>query len=159
MLILPAAIFNICVQEAGLFAPLETGGIFLGHRLPTGERQVQHMIGAGPKAKHRSTWLEVDDQWQNIEISRLAADDPNISYLGEWHTHPLASNGNISRVDRKALAQLAKFQDLRCPNPVMTILFRKRLEWMAAAWEPSQFRGRWWKFYEIEVEAVQILIA
>jgi len=123
-----------CVEEAAAFVPFETGGIFLGRHNDRSDRIVEHMIGPGPRAVHHQSWLEVDDAWQNAEIASVVKRAGSTDFLGEWHTHPASSTPNLSRQDRRTLAKLALFPDLRCPDPVMAIFFRHKGRWSAGAW-------------------------
>jgi integrative and conjugative element protein (TIGR02256 family) len=133
-LIIPTAIMETCSSDAIAHAPLETGGLFLGRMLENDAVQVEHMVGAGPKARRSPTWLDVDHNWQNDRIAELYAEGYRGGYIGEWHTHPAATNAIPSSIDRVTLKKLANFTPLRCPNPIMMILHPFKTGWEAGAW-------------------------
>lgn len=134
-----------CAAEARAFAPLESGGLFLGTVDPAGRRLVEHVVGPGPGARRGRTWLDVDDAWQNERIAELAEGRPELAYLGEWHSHPDAIDDRPSVVDRRVLLRLARFQPLRCPAPIMVILHpnSRRDGWRCGAWMLSGDATLW----------------
>lgn len=145
-LVVPLHILEECAREAELFAPFETGGVFLGWRDGGRNAIVKQMIGPGPEAIHHRTWLEVDEEWQNAQIAELHASGNPIEYLGEWHSHPAATSGIISRVDERTLLKLSQFGPLRCPDPIMMIFHREQREWNFKAWRLDYSRRRWQMF-------------
>jgi integrative and conjugative element protein (TIGR02256 family) len=155
-LVVPLSILETCARDAAAFAPLETGGIFLGRREKS--EVVEHMIGPGPNAVHRRGSLEVDDEWQNAQIATLYATGASVEYLGEWHSHPAASHGSMSRTDERTLLILSGFEQLRCSDPVMMIFYRESAAWNFAAWKLNQ-RRRSWQLFRSFVVPAQISIA
>lgn len=158
-LAIPSTILERCASEACVHAPLETGGLFLGRRIEGNSVWVDHMIGAGPKARRSPTWLDVDHDWQNDRIAELYADGYRGGYIGEWHTHPAAADAIPSGIDRVTLKKLANFAPLRCPSPIMMILHPCKEGWDAGAWRlaggNSWLRPRSWA----RIEMVPILRA
>lgn len=135
-LVLRRELAATCAAEARAFAPLETGGLFLGTVDARGRCLVEQVVGPGPGTRRGRTWLEVDDAWQNDRIAELATGRPELAYLGEWHSHPDAIDDRPSTVDRRALLQLARFVPLRCVDPIMMILYPEpeRDSWRGGAW-------------------------
>lgn len=144
-LVLTRAHADACAAEAEAFRPLETGGLFLGVIDTEGRRLVEHVVGPGPAARRARTWLEVDEVWQNDRIAELASGRPDLLYLGEWHSHPEASDSRPSSVDRRTLLGLSRFEPLRCPAPVMVILHpgRSAGTWLGGAWMLTGGRRLW----------------
>lgn len=141
-LVIPARLWEGIVCDATALVPLEEGGILLGRRGPDGLRLVSHVVGSGPGARRTRTWLEVDHEWQNARVRELHAGGAAIGYLGEWHSHPDAMDGTMSSQDRRTLAQLAAFQPLGCPDPLMVIVHPRGTGWDAAVWALSASRQR-----------------
>lgn len=113
-----------CLLEAARCFPLETGGAFMGRHAVDGSVQVLEMIGPGKKAKHYSYSFEPDADWQWAEMDRLfQIYEGRLSYLGDWHTHPRAAHGALSRKDRKALREILSSKDTRETEVISAIFF------------------------------------
>ena len=132
------------------------------HGIVPGRRRICLAISqaeaAGPNARHARRWLEVDHEWQNLQIRRFADVGANVAYLGEWHTHPASIDATPSRTDRRTLHLLATDRALDCPCPVMMILFPDRDGWNYAAWELGERRRRRLPFASPQVERATVIV-
>ncbi len=127
-------------KEAERRFPKESGGVLLGYISPEKKRhaQIVAQIGPGPKAKHRQDRFEPDGEWQAEQIALAYQDSGRIvTYLGDWHSHPLGS-GSPSKLDRSTAQAIANTPEARAPNPLMLILFRARYDWQLTGYR----RGR-----------------
>lgn len=92
-----------CLREK--YAPKETGGIIAGSW--DRQRKIIYVIGiydAPPNSKHSETGFErgsvgVFKSIQDLEESTLG----NLTYIGEWHSHPPGVNATQSADDGKLL--------------------------------------------------------
>jgi len=138
---LPAPLQAACIAEAARMYPLETGGLFLGRHGADGVVEIEYLIGPGPNAIHRRGSLEVDHLWQNERIAEIYVQSGrNVSWVGEWHSHPDARSGNMSGIDKATLLQLATFEALRALNPVMGIFYGKQSNWKYCFWKIAAVR-------------------
>ncbi len=102
--------------------PYETGGMLIGYEADNGDAVVTSLIGPGPRAKHTRFGFYPDPEYQQAELeTHFHATNGRETYLGDWHTHPL-SNSNLSRMDKKTLARIAKTTTSGTKNPLMAIL-------------------------------------
>jgi integrative and conjugative element protein (TIGR02256 family) len=123
-----------CRAELSNFYPLESGGIFFGSVSEHGNRIIEGIIGPGPGATRTRYALEVDHEWQNERLASIfRSSNGQLSYLGDWHSHPQASIGDLSRTDMRVLKKLAACETLT-PEPVMAIFFGGPEEWEVAFW-------------------------
>ena len=125
------------LDEADLAFPLETGGVLMGYWVePRREVVVTDVIGPGPNATHASTGFLPDAKYQEGEIDRIYLDSGRlITYLGDWHTHPLGSC-SLSFKDKRTLHHIANFGDARCHEPLMAVLGGgKDGEWLVRIWK------------------------
>ena len=107
----------------------------MGRRGPAGDFLVEHMVGPGPRADHRRTSFRPDADWQWSEMRRLhRALNGDLSFLGDWHTHPRASRGDLSRTDIEALAEILLEPKTRAEHVVSAILFGGRHGWGWSVW-------------------------
>ncbi len=109
--------------EAERAFPDETGGVLLGYWLKDGKQViVTQMVGPGPNSVHRRTSFVPDTDYHEREIARLYEEAGRlITYLGDWHTHPLG-RAYLSKRDRRTLRGIATHDDARAPQPIMAIL-------------------------------------
>lgn len=121
--------------EATAMSPQETGGVLMGWWCGPKEAVVDRVIGPGPAAEHEATRFRPDHHWQVGEIARVyAAHDRQVSYLGDWHSHPGEQMPHLSGADRRVLRRIARTPSARAPSPLMLILFGFGVNWQAAAW-------------------------
>src|SRR3546814_726210 len=76
------------------------------------------------------------------QIARhYAASGRRTTYLGDWHSHPGASGGTLSWVDRRVLRLVIATPSARCPRPLMMIIWGSTDEWQLTAWR-ARLRSR-----------------
>jgi len=132
---LPRGLLAECEAEACRSFPKETGGAFMGRRASAGEYRIEHMIGPGPKADHRKTSFKPDAEWQWSEMRRIHVASPGIAFLGDWHTHPKADGGRLSRTDLKALVEILSSEETRSNAVLSIIVSGKPRRWSWNAWQ------------------------
>lgn len=125
-----------CLREAALFYPRETGGTFMGYWSPTDQEVViTRLIPAGPRAFHSRTAFEPDQKWQLTEIARhYRASGRREGYLGDWHSHPGAGSGNLSRTDRSVLRRIIRTPEARTSRPISIVVWGGPRRWETSAW-------------------------
>lgn len=126
-------------DEATRHFPLETGGVLAGYVADSGDVVVKAVVGAGPNALHRRLRFEPDHAWQCDRLDELYRKSKGlVAYLGDWHTHPMASP-EMSLLDRRTLLKIARDRESRCAAPLMLIGARDAREWR---WVVHQFQTR-----------------
>jgi len=82
------SILNLFDFEIEKFGIIETGGVLLGKT----EKEciyISKAIGSGPKAIHEDIYFRADSNYIDMMIDiEYANSNGEISYIGEWHTHP-----------------------------------------------------------------------
>ncbi|UPK34545.1 Mov34/MPN/PAD-1 family protein [Bradyrhizobium sp. 186] len=131
---LPIRLFNHCATDADRFYNLETGGALMGYWY--GDTAViTATIEAGPAALHQRYSFEPDQHWQVEQIARhYARSGRRETYIGDWHTHPAAKSGRLSRTDRSVLRRIIATPAARAPTPIMIVLHGAKGAWEATAW-------------------------
>lgn len=119
-LALPAVAMAGMLAEGWRTWPNETGGILLGRNNGTCTH-VTTVIGPGPSATHERYGFQPDSDWQAAEVAAHWHRDPDIEYLGDWHTHPQGST-RFSALDTDTARAIASAHAARQPNPVMVVL-------------------------------------
>lgn len=142
---IPASILCACRDEANVRFPLETGGVLMGYWHPSKVPVITAMIGPGPGATRERHAFEPDQAWQ---IERIAdhyrASGRRETYLGDWHTHPSARRGKVSRTDRGVLCRIIDTPEARCPNPLMAIWAGDpEVGWRLHLWLATRQRRLW----------------
>lgn len=113
---------SLMLEYADQRYPFETGGMLLGYEAGNGEAVVTYLIGPGPKAKHSRFRFNPDSEYQQAKLETyFHKTNGRETYLGDWHTHPHSSS-NLSWVDKKTLARIARAPESRAQNPLMAIL-------------------------------------
>jgi integrative and conjugative element protein (TIGR02256 family) len=116
------SVVSMMLEFADQYYPFETGGMLLGYEASNGEVVVTHLIGPGPKARHSRFRFTPDSEYQQAELEGyFQKTSGRETYLGDWHTHP-HSNSNLSWVDKKTLARIARTPESRMENPIMAVL-------------------------------------
>lgn len=110
------AMLDLCQRSA----PLETGGLLIGHYSDWGDRVVVTQIIGPPRDSHHFRFLFIRG------VSGLARRLGRLwragaYYVGEWHFHPFGPS-DPSETDRGQIRAFARDQELRCPHPVMVIV-------------------------------------
>lgn len=133
---MPQDLVEICIDEAEDKYPLETGGAFMGYWADRETAVIRTMIGPGPNADHRRRSFQPDETWQQREIANhYAVSGRRETYLGDWHTHPNASSGALSWVDRRALRRVIRTPSARCPIPLMLLFCGEPDNWSLTGWQ------------------------
>lgn len=134
----PVRLYDHCIAEADRLYRLETGGALMGYWYEPGTAVITTAIGPGPRAMHKPHAFKPDQDWQVAEIARhYEASGRRETYLGDWHTHPDAKAGYLSRTDRAVLRRVIKTTAARVQNPLMLIFHGAEGEWQAMAWVAS----------------------
>lgn len=123
------------VAEASSKVPLETGGILIGYfSVPDGVPVVFLTTGPGPAALHSRFGYAPDNAHDAQKIAEAyEASGGLLTYLGDWHTHPLPRSG-LSRKDKRVMRRIARSKTARLPSPNMLILYFDG-QWEIAAWQ------------------------
>lgn len=142
---IPSSILRACRVEANAKFPLETGGVFMGYWHSKKELIITAMIGPGPAATHECHTFEPDQAWQTERIAdHYHASGRRETYLGDWHTHPGARHGILSRTDRSVLRRIIDTPEARCPSPLMAIWAGDpEVGWQQYLWLATRQRCLW----------------
>ena len=124
-----------CIKKVKRAFPLETGGVFMGFWRNSNFVVITKVIGPGPKAKPALTSFEPDQDWQLSQIADYYnKSDRRETYLGDWHSHPEAQNGDLSITDTLVLRRIIKTPKARTKKPLMAIFFGKPDDWGKTLW-------------------------
>lgn len=135
-------LMQTCMDEAVRSFPLETGGTFMGWWADTTTAVINAVIGPGPEASHGRHHFEPDQKWQIAKIAKhYEASGRLETYLGDWHSHPGASNAMLSWTDRRVLRRIINTPTARCSTPLMAVFFGEPDDWEMVMWN-SQLRRR-----------------
>ena len=121
------AMLSFCEQAAHL----ETGGILVGFYSADGI--LAHVNEAlGPPPGSQSTQTEfIRNAGLGKTLQRRWPEQQY--YLGEWHSHPRGQT-SPSRQDRLQMAEIGNDAAYCCPNPILIIVARSRVDWRAGVW-------------------------
>lgn len=132
---LATGLFAQCATDADRFYDLETGGALMGYWHGTDTAVITAIIEAGPGALHERYNFEPDQRWQVKQIARhYAASGRRETYIGDWHTHPAAKTGRLSRTDCGVLRRIIATPSARASTPIMIVLHGTQGAWQATAW-------------------------
>lgn len=99
------------------------------------EAVVTRLVDAGPLAVRERTSFEADQKWQLADIARqYTASGRRHEYLGDWHSHPGATDGDLSPKDRAVLARIIRSPGARAPRPISMVLYGSGATWNASMW-------------------------
>lgn len=156
MIWLPRRFHAECVEEAKHWRPLETGGVLMGYW--NGDAAViTALIAAGPNAIRESHNFEPDQEWQLAEIARcFNASDGRETYLGDWHSHPGASTGQLSGTDRRVLRTIIEEPAAHTPRPIMVIFFGGAPAWEVCAWATAWRTRLSWLGLQVSAMALRL---
>jgi len=130
--------------------PLETGGMLLGYRGRNGEEVITNIIGPGPKAKHGRFSFLPDGDYQQTKLERIFLDtNGQVTYLGDWHTHPRGKN-HPSYLDKRTLARIAREPKSGTDTPLMAILGNGAPVWELGVARFNSESGALFKSYKID---------
>ncbi|MBE3046907.1 Mov34/MPN/PAD-1 family protein [Candidatus Bathyarchaeota archaeon] len=144
-------------EEAASKSPLETGGILMGYvSKPRGDPVVLFAAGPGPQAEHRRCGYSPDQKHDESVIATLyEAAERRLTYLGDWHTHPLPTSC-LSWRDRRVLKRIAMYSAARLTKPIMLLLVCQH-KWHPIIWRGSLVTSRlWFKTFAVETLTVRV---
>lgn len=117
---------NSIRREAARFLIKETGGILIGYWTKSGNIVVTHASGPGSKAYNGYFSFEIDVVYCQGYLDYIFDTTGGaLSYLGEWHTHPLGYGLNLSSTDSLNMHHIAMDKSYKCSAPVV-ILYRPK---------------------------------
>jgi integrative and conjugative element protein (TIGR02256 family) len=130
---------EVVAEEAAKRRLRETGGALFGYET-AGDLVIARVIGPGPKAHHRRTRLIADpEHLQRVIDETHAETDGRLSYIGEWHTHPLG-RARPSATDEETTARIAGLRGTDLPRPLVLIQAIKPLHRHVQIGELAAFR-------------------
>lgn len=112
------AMMGKLAQEAG---GNEVCGILAGYFRDDGIVEVVAASDVGPKAKGTPNGCWRDVEYVQKWIDEKLAQDANLRYVGEWHSHPSADT-KPSHIDVESLMGIAASENYLCPTPIMIVL-------------------------------------
>lgn len=113
-------------HEASRFLIRETGGILIGYWTKSGDIVITHASSPGLKAYNGYFSFEIDAVYCQGYLNYIFDTTGGaLSYLGEWHTHPLGYGLNLSSTDMLNMHHIAKDKSYKCSTPVV-ILYRPK---------------------------------
>ena len=85
-------------------------------------------IGPGMNALHGRSKFRRDNDYQESAIAdHFYQERGTETYLGDWHSHPNATSGELSFMDRLTLKKIANFDAARVQISIMAILYGTRV--------------------------------
>lgn len=134
-LLVTTAVIEDMRAEGERLAPLETGGVLVGHTAADGSITITAVVGPGPKARHARTRFTRDGDYAQAEVDRLHhASAGHDDYVGEWHTHP--QGGGPSITDRESMEWISGNPLYGRETPILLILEQANPK----EWRPHAFR-------------------
>jgi len=122
-------------SEAEKYAPLETGGSFMGYVAKNNDIVITDLIEAGTNAERYENAFIPDQEYQLEEFSKIYFDSNRTkNYLGDWHTHP-NHTANLSLKDKRTLTLIANSPDSQNSQPLMIILSGLTKDWTLNAFQ------------------------
>ena|ERR1700733_7074919 len=145
-------------DEADRHYPLETGGALIGYWSDASAAVVTDFVGPGPASVHRRYSYEHDHVWEADKIaSHYNRSGRSHVYIGDWHTHPDATSGNLSGTDRRSIRRVIEFREARTAHPLMLVLFGQPKQWESAIWVSAlQPRWAWRSRLSVERSRLQV---
>ncbi len=144
------------VEEANKKIPLETGDLLSGYySQDNSDVIVTRIVGPGPNATHEEFNFHPDEDFQKERMANIYDENSeNAFYLGDWHTHP-SGLGRLSRKDKRALKNIARFPENYVKNPVMAIMYGTPDFWELSASIITNRKGKLFylfrKYTELDV--------
>lgn len=141
-------VLKFLTVEASTQAPLETGGVLMGY---FGQSENTPVIlwatRAGSQAVHRRDYYKPDYEFDESQIATMYKKTcQQISYLGDWHTHPVPS-AVLSHRDKRTLGRIAVSKSARVGTPLMLVLSYDG-QWDVTVWQgkiQKSYRYIWLK--------------
>ncbi|WP_410708008.1 Mov34/MPN/PAD-1 family protein [Bradyrhizobium sp. BWA-3-5] len=100
------------IEEADRRYPLETGGALIGYCGDAVTAVVTQFVGPGPASDHQSYSYQHDHVWEASQFHYRQSDRSHV-YIGDWHTHPDATSGELSGTDRRAMRRVIESREAR----------------------------------------------
>jgi len=126
--------------------PNETGGILLGAWLSSSLAVLTSIVGSGPKAVGKKYSYEADVAYEREQIARIYEDSGRReTYLGDWHSHPGAQSGLLSRADINVMQRISETPSARCPSPLMAVVWGRPEAWQLTVWFGSRTSRSWFR--------------
>ncbi len=134
---------SFLVTEAKSKDSLETGGILMGYFASENVPVILHATGPGPNAIHHHNYYLPDQKFDEAVIATVyEKSDREITYLGDWHTHP-ASFPELSGRDKRTLRRIARYKLARVEKPLMLLLSDKGC-WDVLLWQGNLKKTSLW---------------
>jgi len=151
-------LMDAIIVEIESYAPLETGGSFFGYYAENDDIVITQLIDAGPKAKHKKFSFEPDQDFQLSEMEKIYFEnDGLLSYLGDWHSHPVSSSF-LSRRDEKTLLNIALSESAKCNKPLMIVFGALPTKWTANVVRFSEGIRYFGPFYKCKYESLILIV-
>jgi integrative and conjugative element protein (TIGR02256 family) len=123
-------------QAASDSAPAEVGGV-LGGWLDGNDPVICFATVGGENAVATPTSYDPDHAWQEQELLRVfTASHGDLSYLGDWHSHPSGPLA-LSSKDQKTLRAIATARSRNC----MLLCANVGNSWALAGWYVGKSLG------------------
>lgn len=138
-------------RESSLFLLRETGGIIIGYRTKQLDIVITHVSGPGPKAVHYFCNFDIDHEYAQYALDYIFDEtEGELSFLGDWHTHPLMST-SLSDRDKMTIKDIASNKNFMCEKP-LAIVFRPEysVSSLAISESFSIYQYDYDKFLELE---------
>src|SRR5580700_9346084 len=111
---IPSRIFDSLIGEADRKFPVETGGVLIGYWADANTAVVTASVGPGPDSVHGRYSFQHDHVWEASQIAlRYEQSGRTEVYIGDWHTHPHATSGNLSFTDRCSIRRVIRSPEAR----------------------------------------------
>ena len=116
-----SSVIGVWQRESARFTMRETGGMLIGYWTRSGMVTITHATGPGPNAIHGYCHFTADHHYcQRILDGVIDQTGGDLTYVGDWHTHPFGST-NPSRIDSKTALSVADDPGYLCPRPLVAI--------------------------------------
>ena len=110
------------LKRAALAYPNETGGVLVGLTIEGGEPWVVEAVELESASPSPAAYRLPPGETQ-AAVDRLREADDRLGYLGEWHSHPNASDRSTK--DEWTMQSLAREPDLVGDSPLLIVARRK----------------------------------
>lgn len=143
-------------DEADRRYSLETGGVLVGYWSDAVTVVVTEFVGPGPASVHRRYSYEHDHEWEASQIAiHYHRSGRSHVYIGDWHTHPDATSGDLSGTDRRSIRRVINSREARVCHPLMAVLFGRPGNWSFSIWVAA-LKPRWAWRPRLSVQATKV---
>jgi integrative and conjugative element protein (TIGR02256 family) len=144
------------IDEAGRRYPLETGGALIGYWSDGVTAVVTQFVGPGPASDHRRYSYQHDHVWEASQIAlHYHQSERSHVYIGDWHTHPDASCGDLSGTDRRSIRRVINSHEARVARPLMTVLYGCPTNWGSVTWVAA-LKPKWAWRSQLSIESATL---